>query len=93
MEGVQAFFAREEILELLRRLEALGLNFSAKGGQKSQKSQLSFSLTGTFPVPRSQIVAQMQAKGFSYDEQPLQTTQVMLIGEKAGSKAEKAKKI
>lgn len=93
VQGIQIFFANPEILKVLRALEAYGVSFSAQEVQKEKKNQISFSLTWTFPVARTQIIAQMQDLWYLYDEQPLQTTKIMFIWEKAGSKALKAQKL
>jgi len=44
-------------------------------------------------MSRGVLIKHLQNKGCQYDENPLQTTNFMLIGEKPGSKAEKAKKL
>lgn len=48
-------------------------------------------MTGTFPLPRGELIAQMQNLGYEYEEHPNSKTEIMLIGEKPGSKAEKAR--
>ncbi|MDO4714070.1 MAG: helix-hairpin-helix domain-containing protein [bacterium] len=93
LEGIQVFFASEEILEVLRALEKAGVSFAAGEEGKIQANNKSFSLTGTFPLSRSQLIAQLQQKGYSYDETPLTTTHYMLIGDKPGSKLQKAQKL
>ena len=44
-------------------------------------------------MSRGVLIKHLQDKGYQYDENPLQTTNFMLIGEKPGSKVEKAKKL
>ena len=44
-------------------------------------------------MSRGVLIKCLQDKGYQYDETLLQTTNFMLIGEKPGSKAEKAKKL
>ena len=44
-------------------------------------------------MSRGVLIKCLQDKGYQYDENLLQTTNFMLIGEKPGSKAEKAKKL
>ena len=93
---IAAFFSSPKTLDLLYKLENFWLNFSAVKDQKSNTEQnqnsLSFSITGTFPLSRTEIANQLIAQGYQFDENPIQTTSLMLIGEKAGSKADKALK-
>ena len=44
-------------------------------------------------MSRGALIKHLQDKGYRYDENPLQTTNFMLIGKKPGSKAEKAKEL
>ena len=68
---------------MLKKLENFGLNFSAlednKENQNSDQNTLSFSITGTFPLSRTEITKQLIAQGYQFDENPLQTTTFMLI--------------
>lgn len=68
---------------MLKKLETFGLNFSAlednKENQNSDQNALSFSITGTFPLSRTEIANQLIAQGYQFDENPLQTTTFMLI--------------
>lgn len=93
---ITEFFSSPKTLDLLYKLENFWLNFSAVEDQTSNTEQnqnsLSFSITGTFPLSRTEIANQLIAQGYQFDENPIQTTSFMLIGEKAGSKAEKAQK-
>ena len=93
---IAAFFSSPRTLDLLYKLENFWLNFSAVEDQTSNTEQnqnsLSFSITGTFPLSRTEIANQLISQGYQFDENPIQTTSFMLIGEKAGSKAEKAQK-
>ena len=93
---ITEFFSSPKTLDLLYKLENFWLNFSAVEDQKSNTEQnqnsLSFSITGTFPLSRTEIANQLIAQGYQFDENPIQTTSFMLIGEKAGSKADKAQK-
>lgn len=95
LQGIQLFITSPETLELLRALEAAGVNFDATKTEKKESwtQKGIFSLTGTFPIPRGALIAQMKKQGYQYEEQPNSTTQRMLIGNKPWSKAEKAKKL
>ncbi|PZM86587.1 MAG: hypothetical protein DLD55_05275 [candidate division SR1 bacterium] len=95
VQGIQLFISSPETLKLLYDLEAAGVNFDATKTEKKESgfSKGIFSLTGTFPISRGELIAQMGKQGYQYEEQPNSSTQRMLIGEKAGAKAEKAKKL
>lgn len=91
---ISAFFSDPKTLDLLQKLENSGLNFSALEAEEkaSEAKKISFSITGTFPISRTEIANQLIAQGYQFNENPLQTTDLMLIGEKAWSKADKARK-
>ena len=93
---IAAFFSSPKTLDLLYKLENFWLNFSAvedlKSNTEQNQNSLSFSITGTFPLSRTEIANQLIAQGYQFDENPIQTTSFMLIGEKAGSKVDKAQK-
>lgn len=95
LQGIQLFITSPETLELLDALEKAGVNFDATKTEKKESwvQKGIFSLTGTFPISRGELVAQMKKQGYQYEEQPNSFTQRMLIWEKAWSKAEKAKKL
>jgi len=82
--------------ELLIKLHSLWLNFSAqkynkKTNVEGEWSNKHFCITGTFPIARPDIIKTLESKGATFDNSPNKKTDFMLIGEKAGSKAQKAK--
>ena len=89
LQAIQLFMTNPETLKLLRSLEQEGVQFSAIN---ESSSQWTFSLTGTFPIARNDLIQQMQKLGYHYEENPTSGTTVMLIWEKPWSKAEKARK-
>lgn len=93
VDSIQVFFNSVEILWVLRALEERGVGFLAAVAEDTQARIKSFSLTGTFPLPRQQCILQLQQKGYRYDEHPLATTDYMLVWEKPGSKMQKAQKL
>jgi NAD-dependent DNA ligase len=53
----------------------------------------SFSITWSFDLPRDKIAELFQQQGYIFHEQPLKTTDFILIGDKAGSKKAKAQEL
>lgn len=53
----------------------------------------SFSITGTFPCSRNDIIHFLEEEGYEFHSHPKKTTNMMLIGEKAGSKKQKAESL
>lgn len=53
----------------------------------------SFSITGSFPIPRPQIIEKLETLDYEFHTSPKKTTNIMLIGEKAGSKKDKAEEL
>ena len=94
LQAIQLFMTNPETLKLLRTLEQEGVQFSAINEKTNTESssQWTFSLTGTFPISRTDLIQQMQKLGYRYEENPTSGTTVMLIWEKPSSKAEKARK-
>ena len=94
LQAIQLFMTNPETLKLLRTLEQEGVQFSAINEKTNPESSShwTFSLTGTFPIARSDLIQQMQQLGYRYEENPTSGTTFMLIWEKPWSKAEKARK-
>lgn len=92
VEGIIHFMKHNKAL--LRRLEAYGVNFDAskyvEGMLDEENTKWSFSITGTFPVSREMIVQEMQKNWYLFHDSPTKITDLMLIGEAAGSKKKKA---
>lgn len=93
IEGLQLYFSNPENLKVLSIFESVGIKPISEEKVMGSIWWSHFSLTGSFPMSRGVLIKHLQDKGYQYDENPLQTTNFMLIGEKPGSKAEKAKKI
>ena len=94
LQAIQLFMTNPETLKLLRTLEQEGVQFSAINEKTNTESssQWTFSLTGTFPITRDNLIQQMQQLGYRYEENPTSSTTFVLIWEKPWSKAEKARK-
>ncbi|HSW15493.1 MAG TPA: NAD-dependent DNA ligase LigA [Solimonas sp.] len=98
--AVQAHFAesanRERLQLLERQFEAFGLTGAAAtqraaaGGPLAGKT---FVLTGTLPVPRDEVAAQIEAGGGKVSGSVSAKTDFLVAGEAAGSKLAKAEKL
>ena len=75
-------------------LHKLGLQFEKREKKKSNKLKgLQFVITGTFDIPRDQIKKQIESHGGKVSSQVSSKTSKLLVGEKPGSKKEKALKL
>jgi NAD-dependent DNA ligase len=59
----------------------------------SDEAKGNFSITWTFDIPREKIAEYFQKNGYIFHESPIKTTDFILIGEKAGSKKNKAQEL
>jgi NAD-dependent DNA ligase len=60
---------------------------------KTSEAKGTFSITWSFDLSREKIAELFQQQGYIFHEQPIKTTDFMLIGEKAGSKKIKAQEL
>ncbi len=81
LQAIQLFMTNSETLKLLQTLEQKGVQFSAinEKANTESSSQSTFSLTGTFPITRGNLIQQMQQLGYRYEENPTSSTTFMLI--------------
>jgi DNA ligase (NAD+) len=96
--SVSDFFAREENRHMIDKLEAAGVNLvNEHKGQTSADGELSgktFLFTGTLShFKRSDAEAMVEAKGGSILGSVSTKLNYLVVGEDAGSKLEKAKKL
>ena len=95
--SIHDFFSNEQNLELLKELEALGLQL--KNEQKESKHEgnltgVTFLFTGTLPTLKRSDAEQMaEEHGGSILSGVSAKLNYLVVGEDAGSKLEKAKKI
>jgi len=91
------FFENSENLSMLGRLEDLGLNLRNTRSERTQKGSLtdqSFLFTGTLnELKRSEAEALVEAQGGKILSGVSSKLNYLVVGEEAGSKLEKAKKI
>lgn len=95
--SVAHFFSNHENQEMLKELEALGLNLSnthKAGGTDGIFSGKTFLFTGTLnQLKRSQAEELVEAQGGSILSGVSSKLNYLVVGEDAGSKLEKAKKL
>lgn len=92
--SIQLFFSSPSTISILKALENYGLSFSAIESPVLKEDWAKhFSITGSFPLSRTHISKHLIDQGYIFDETPNQHTDFILIGEKAGSKKEKAQKL
>ncbi|MCK9466946.1 MAG: NAD-dependent DNA ligase LigA [Candidatus Absconditabacterales bacterium] len=80
---------------LLEQLEKIGLNFSPNTSIFSKENGVleTFSITGSFDIPRPKIIEEMEKNGYIFDSNPNKNTKYMLIGSKPGNKLAKAEEL
>lgn len=95
--SVRQFFANEDNLHILQELERLGLNLHSTKGSLSAEGTLSgqtFLFTGTLnKLKRSDAEAMVEEHGGKLLSGVSSKLNYLIVGEDAGSKLEKAKKI
>jgi DNA ligase (NAD+) len=100
-DNVIEFCEGEEFDILLKKFHDLenngtGLNILVKDKNSVVTGELSgeiICITGTFDIPRPQIKTKLEGKGAKVVDTISKTTTILLAGESAGSKLEKAQKL
>ncbi len=96
-QSIRGFFLEPHNRELVERLRAAGLEF--QGAIQEQPAGgalagLTFVLTGTLPtLPREQAKARIEAAGGKVTGSVSKKTSVVVAGDEAGSKLEKAREL
>lgn len=97
VESIKDFFTDKDKKKLLQRLEAFGVNFDSaayiQGILDAEHAKWSFSVTWTFPISRETIAQEMQKNWYLFHDSPTKATDIMLVGEDAGSKKAKAQSL
>ena len=95
--SVVQFFENRDNLSMLTKLESLGLNFRSTRSERTvggSLSEQSFLFTGTLnELKRSEAEALVEAQGGKILTGVSSKLNYLVVGEEAGSKLEKAKKI
>jgi DNA ligase (NAD+) len=91
--AVHEFFAEHRNRELIERLRAAGLTFTAERRKRSAKLEgLTFVLTGTLPtLTRDEAKDRIEAAGGRVSGSVSKKTSYVVAGEEAGSKLDKAR--
>lgn len=94
-ESVSFFFKEKHNRDLIRRLKDAGLTLSGTTSKKTGKfTGLTFVLTGTLPTySREEAKALIENNGGKVASSVSKNVQYVLMGEDAGSKLDKAKKL
>lgn len=95
LDALVDFFSNTENQEMLMHLRDIGMKFTVDSGGYDlfKEKKETFSITGTFPVSRELIVSTLEKEWYVFHDSPIKSTEIMLIGEKAGSKKEKAQEL
>lgn len=94
--SIQAFFSNEDNLAMLKKLEALGVNLNSSGKitNSGQFNGQSFLFTGTMhEMKRADAEALVESHGGKILSGVSSKLNYLVVGEDAGSKLEKARKI
>jgi DNA ligase (NAD+) len=93
--AVHEFFAEARNRDLLERLRAAGLTFTAQQRKRSAKLEgLMFVLTGTLPnLSREDAKARIETAGGRVSGSVSKKTSYVVAGEEAGSKLDKAREL
>lgn len=100
-ESIVTYFDKPEVKETIRRLEAAGVNMSYKGPSIEQMEQQdtpfagkTVVLTGTLEtMSRKEAGARVEALGGNVTGSVSKKTDILVAGEKAGSKLTKARQL
>ncbi len=97
-EAVQKFFSSQQNRALIERLRQFGLQFEQEPPPETRESEQTagktFVLTGALPnLSRDQAKARIVAAGGKVSGSVSSKTDYVVVGEKAGSKLEKAKRM
>lgn len=95
IDSLKVYLTNEENIKILKELESQWLKFnnfglSTKNNSNNPLEWVHFSVTWKFDISRTQIVKVLEEVGAVWDEEPLKTTNFMLVGADSGSKLKKA---
>ncbi len=96
-ESIAQFFSEQRNRDLLERLRAAGLQFTAAKRRKEKAGPLAgltFVITGTLPtLKRDQAKAKIEAAGGKVGASVSSKTSYLVAGDEAGSKLDKAREL
>jgi len=94
IQSIIVYFTQNQ--ELLAKLQQIGINLTPINSQKTNNWKLQdqhFSLTGSFPISRGQLIEAFEEQGAIFDHSPNKKTDFILIWEKPGGKLKKAEEL
>ncbi|MCF8261371.1 MAG: NAD-dependent DNA ligase LigA [Melioribacteraceae bacterium] len=94
--SLRQYFSIDQNLDLIKKLKLAGLNFESSKVEKSgsKLDGLKFVITGTLPtLSREEAKSLIESNGGSVVTTVSKNTNLLLAGEKAGSKLSKAEKL
>jgi len=96
--SVVTFFDNQDNLKMIDELKALGLNTAYLGTVEVANTNpniygKTFVITGTLSRPRTEIKEQLEELGAKVTESVTSKTDVVIVGDDAGSKYDKAVKL
>lgn len=92
--AVTDFFALEQNRQMVERMKALGLNMNSESAPVADTLQgMTFVLTGTLTMPRSEAKALIEKAGGKVSGSVSKKTSYVVAGEEAGSKLTKANEL
>ena len=96
-KSVVDYFANEKNIKLIDRLKSQGLNMRYLGKEADNSNELingkTFVITGTLSVPREEIKEKLESLGANVTSSVTKKTDYVIVGEKPGSKYDKAKEL
>jgi DNA ligase (NAD+) len=95
-ESVYAFFREEHNRDMMRKLEAAGLTFTASSDKKNKKilTGTTFVLTGTLrSLSREEAKSLIGTRGGKVSSSVSKKTDYLVVGSDPGSKVEKAREL
>ena len=96
-ESVNKILKQEAFKQEVRALLELGVSpkeiKASKTSQSTPLKDMSFVVTGTLPIPRNEVQDMIREAGGTVNSSVSKKTSVLVAGEKAGSKLEKAEKL
>lgn len=93
--ALAAFFGEQHNLDLIEKLQAVGVNVIEPIEQADVQSLRgqSFVITGTHPTPRKELQAFIERHGGRITGSVSRSTNFVVLGDDAGSKADKAREL
>lgn len=96
-DAIEQYFSQPEVTDMLKRLKDSGVNMAYKGSTESESDKFqdqTFVLTGKFENwSRNELKTIIEANGGKVTSSVSKNTDVLIAGEDAGSKKDKAEEL